>query len=291
MKKLILFLCFIIVSSVFAAPQDPIYGQALIENISTYNKVGELFTDLQHKYFTIGFLIVALGVPLVFVIHYLIIGPKKFSHDGKKIYVFSLFKRIIHWIAAISFVVIVPTGFIMAFGDFFGGGAFVRISKELHAISTIFVIISVIPMTLFWLKEMLPTSDDIKWLMIVGGYLSKEKKPIPAGKFNAGQKMWFWLCTFGGMIMVITGGIMYFQDFKFEFLDGIISQINLLRGSAIVHNILGMLVAALFMVHIYMSIFAIKGAIQSMISGYKEEEEIEILHSTYYKELKEKNEI
>ncbi|PPK58802.1 hypothetical protein B0F89_1351, partial [Malaciobacter marinus] len=56
-------------------------------------------------------------------------------------------------------------------------------------------------------------------------------------------------------------------------------------------NILGMAVAALFFTHIYMSMFAIKGAIHSMITGDKEEEEIEILHSTYYKELKKQNKV
>ncbi|MFT7003937.1 MAG: formate dehydrogenase subunit gamma, partial [Sulfurimonas sp.] len=34
-----------------------------------------------------------------------------------------------------------------------------------------------------------------------------------------------------------------------------------------------------------------KGAIHSIITGYKEEEEVEILHSTFYKELKEKGEV
>jgi formate dehydrogenase subunit gamma len=52
-----------------------------------------------------------------------------------------------------------------------------------------------------------------------------------------------------------------------------------------------MAVAALFMTHIYMSVFAIKGAIHSIFTGYKEEEEVEILHSTFYKELKAKKEI
>jgi formate dehydrogenase subunit gamma len=54
---------------------------------------------------------------------------------------------------------------------------------------------------------------------------------------------------------------------------------------------MGMAVAALFFTHVYMSMFAIKGAIHSMISGYKEEEEIEILHSSYYKKLKEQKQL
>jgi len=92
--------------------------------------------------------------------------------------------------------------------------------------------------------------------------------------------------------MILTGAIMYFQDFKLDILvTYAISQIDLLRGSAILHNILGLVVLALFLTHVYMSAFAIKGAIHSMITGYKEEEEVEILHSTFYKKLKEKKEI
>ena len=282
----------------FGANADSaIWGKDLIPNILAYDKEGSLqlgkwFTILQGKYFSMAFLAILLGVPGVFLLHYLIIGPKIFSHDRKKIKVFNLFHRLIHWIAGFSFLVLIPTGFVMIFGTTFGGGEFVRVCKELHAISTVFFAIAVLPMLFMWIKEMLPTSDDIKWMMIMGGYLSKVKKPIPAGKFNAGQKMWFWVCTFGGILMILTGAAMYFQDFKLDVIVQMgLSQIDFLRGSAIVHNILGMAVAALFFTHIYMSMFAIKGAIHSMISGNKEEEEVEILHSTYYKKLKEEKKI
>jgi len=98
--------------------------------------------------------------------------------------------------------------------------------------------------------------------------------------------MWFYVCTFGGIVMIATGAIMFFQDFKIDFIASLgLSQIDLLRLSAIVHNVLGFAVLALFMTHLYMSVFAIKGAIHSIITGYKEEEEIEILHSSFYKKL------
>ncbi|MCB9201421.1 MAG: formate dehydrogenase subunit gamma [Flavobacteriales bacterium] len=296
-KKNILIIFLALASVAFAATDSAIFGEDLIWNILAYDKEGSLhlgkwFTILQGKYFSMAYLAIVLGVPAVFLIHYLIIGPMIFSHDRKKIYVFTLFHRLIHWLAGISFIVLIPTGFVMVFGTFFGGGEFVRVCKELHAISTIFFAISVVPMLVMWFREMLPTSDDIKWLKILGGYLNKRKDPIPAGKFNAGQKMWFWICTVGGIFMIITGAIMFFQDFKLGIITWIgISQIDLLRASAIFHNVLGMAVAALFMTHIYMSVFAIKGAIHSILTGYKEEEEVEILHSTFYKELKEKKEV
>ena len=133
---------------------------------------------------------------------------------------------------------------------------------------------------------MLFTGDDIKWFMILGGYLSKEKKPIPAGKFNAGQKMWFWVCTIGGVAMIYTGVTIYVNDLNIAVLTMFgLTKIEMLRLCIIVHNVVGMAMTALFFTHVYMSMFAIKGAIHSIINGYKEEEEVEILHSTYYKEL------
>ena len=181
----------------------------------------------------------------------------------------------------------------MMFGSYFGGGVFVRVCKNLHGFATILFIISIIPMFLWWIKRMLPASYDIRWMMIVGGYLSKIKRPVPAGKFNFGQKSWYYIAVFGGALMIITGAFMYFLDFNSTAIQGLfnLSQIELLRISAIVHNFLGIICAVFFGVHIYMAVFAIKGSIHSMISGYKEEEEVYILHSYWYKELSAKNKI
>ncbi|QOY53694.1 formate dehydrogenase subunit gamma [Candidatus Sulfurimonas marisnigri] len=284
-------------SLAFGASESVVWSDNLIDNILGYDKKGSLhlgqyFTILQSTYFKPLFLGVLFGVPAVFVVHYLVIGPMIFSHDRKKIYVFTLFHRVIHTIAGISFILLIPTGLIMMFGSTFGGGEFVRVNKEIHAISTLLFIVSIVPMFFMWLRWMFLHWDDIKWLMIVGGYLNKDKKPVPAGRFNAGQKTWYWLATLGGFLMIVTGVAMYFQDFRFEILNTYhISQIDFLRASAIVHNVLGLAILALFFVHIYMAVFAIKGAIHSMISGYKEEEEVEVLHSSYYRELKEKGEV
>ncbi len=299
MKNKYIILIFLVLSTLaFGADLDSaIWGKDLIPNILDYDKqgsphLGQYFTLLQSDYFKLVFFGVLVGVPAVFFIHYMIIGPMIFSHDRKKIYVFTLFNRIIHTIAGIAFILLVPTGLIIMFGDVLGGGALVRVSREIHAISTLLFIISVFPMLIMWVRWMLPTLDDVKWMMIVGGYLNKDKKPVPAGKFNAGQKLWFWVATLGGVIMIATGAAMYFQDFRLDILVQYgISQIDFLRASAIIHNLLGLVVLALFLTHVYMSVFAIKGAIHSIITGYKEEEEVEILHSSFYKKLKKQNKI
>jgi len=298
-KYLYFFIAALCLASVAGAAESQIWGDMRIANILGYGQegtsgLGPLFTMLHNnEYFEKIYLGVLVGVPAVFVLHYLAIGPKVFAHDRKKIYAFGLFVRTVHQIAAVSFILVIPTGFIITFGAFFGGGSFVSLAKDVHDYATIPFAIVIIPMFLVWLKDMLPSFDDVKWMMIAGGYLSKAKKPVPAGKFNAGQKMWFLVATIGGMAMIITGAAMYFLDFDIEMLRTMtgLSQIDILRGSAILHNAIGIVVAAFFFTHIYMSVFAIKGAIWAIITGYKEEEEVEILHSTWYKKLKKEGKV
>ena len=295
--KYIIFSLLALYSLTFGSSESVVWSDNLIDNILGYDKqgsfhLGQYFTILQSTYFKPLFFGVLFGIPAIFFIHYKIIGPMIFSHDRKKIYVFTVFHRMIHTIAGIAFILLIPTGLIMIFGSTFGGGTFVKFCKEIHAISTLIFIVSIVPMFFMWLKAMIPSSDDIKWMMILGGYLNKRKDPIPAGKFNAGQKMWFWIATLGGFVMIGTGIAMFFKDARLDLLASLfISQIDFLRASVIVHNILGMAVLALFLTHVYMSVFAIKGAVHSIITGYKEEEEVEVLHSSFYRELKEKGEV
>ncbi|MBZ7948860.1 formate dehydrogenase subunit gamma [Campylobacter molothri] len=298
MKKMfiLLFSCFInlLAYGEERMRQDTqIWDYRRISNIPNYHTFGQFWTSLQGEYIATIALIAIIAALSAFALHYMVIGPKQFSHNGKKIYTFTLFERIFHFIAALSWIILVPTGLIMMFGSTFGGGNFVRICKNLHALAMVLFIISIIPMFLCWIKRMLPASYDIKWLMIVGGYLSKVKKPIPAGKFNFGQKTWYYIAVFGGFLMIITGLFMYFVDFDSVVIQNFLglTQIELLRISAIVHNILGIICVVFFGVHIYMAVFAIKGSIHSMITGYKEEEEVYILHHYWYKELEDKKKV
>jgi formate dehydrogenase subunit gamma len=160
---------------------------------------------------------------------------------------------------------------LIIFGAIFGGGAPIRLARHIHIINAMVFAVIAVFMFLIWVKDMFPTFYDIKWIFILGGYLSKKKKPVPAGKFNAGQKAWFWLATVGGGIMAYTGYIIW----------GMNGDLDTVRLYTIVHNVLGMVLISLFLTHLYMSLFAIKGSLHSMISGYKPKEEVDILHSRY----------
>lgn len=253
----------------FFSPEN--YGELYGGITGDWQKLGQPFTQLQSELFWKIFLGVITVIPGVFLLHFLIVGAKSFAHDGPQILFFNFFTRIVHWIGAISFALLVITGLLIIFGAIFGGGAPIRLARHIHIINAMVFAVIAVFMFLIWIKDMFPTFYDIKWIFILGGYLSKKKKPVPAGKFNAGQKAWFWLATVGGGIMAYTGYIIW----------GMNGDLDTVRLYTIVHNVLGMVLISLFLTHLYMSLFAIKGSLHSMISGYKPKEEVDILHSRY----------
>ncbi len=256
----------------FAQGSSADYYNDLIKFITgDWQQYGRLFTNLQGQLFWKLFLGVITVVPLAYFLHYVIVGPMEFSHDGPQILFFPLFTRIVHLVAAISFAFLATTGLMVALGAFLGGGTLVRTARFVHIGAAIVFACDAPLMFLMWVKDMLPAVYDIKWLFILGGYLSKEKKPVPAGKYNAGQKMWFWGATLGGGVMAYTGYVIWAMQ----------APLDTVRLYAIIHNALGAFLVAFFLTHLYMSLFAIKGSLNSMITGYKPKDEVDILHSRY----------
>jgi formate dehydrogenase subunit gamma len=278
---MIVYAVVLVISTAIAAPTSmdgltrlfsPEYYAELYGGITgDWQKYGGPFTYLTSDIFWKIYLGIICVVPAVFFLHYIAVGPKVFSHEGPQIRFFSRFTIVIHWLGAIAFVTCAVSGLLMIFGSFVGGGGFIRFARYAHIVAALVFVIPGIIMFLTWVKDMFPTLYDIKWIFILGGYLSKQKKPIPAGKYNAGQKAWFWLSTLGGLTMAATGYIIWEMGMA----------LDTVRISAIIHNILGIGLMAFLLTHMYMSLFAIKGAIQSMITGYKSKDEVDHLHSRY----------
>ena len=160
-KYLFLFIASLFLASAAFAADGQIWDAMRVQNILGYGqegtlKLGELFTMLQSTWFYKIFLGILVGVPAVFFVHFLIIGPKVFSHDGEPIFAFTLFKRVIHAIAAISFTILIPTGLMIVFGNYLGGGTLIEYARHLHGIATVMFAISLIPMFLFWIRFLMP---------------------------------------------------------------------------------------------------------------------------------------
>jgi formate dehydrogenase subunit gamma len=140
-------------------------------------------------------------------------GPMRFRPDaaGRTIQRFTAFERFIHWLTAVSFVWLSLTGLNLVFGRYLlqplvGDDQFAFTSgwlKLSHNSVGFAFIAGLAVMVVQWFTRNLPSRVDIAWFRALGGMFGGPHPP--AQKFNAGQKMIYWVAAFGGSLISLTG--------------------------------------------------------------------------------------
>lgn len=196
---------------------------------------------------------------------------------------YNLGERITHWIAAGSYIYLLLTG--LAFWSPWLywlvaalGGA--PMSRLLHPWAGLIFFLSVVYMYRLWASQMSMTSDDKAWMDSVGHYIRNEDSQMPpAGRYNAGQKFLFWGFFWCAIALLLTGVVLWVPDW-------IPWSLRSLRYIAvIIHPIAALLTIALFLIHIYMGVFAERGALSAMIRGYVPAAFVRRFHPGWYEEL------
>ncbi|RJG07461.1 formate dehydrogenase subunit gamma [Noviherbaspirillum cavernae] len=219
---------------------------------------------------------------------YLIFGPIKLKapKTGRLIERFTPFERIAHWSTAISFTVLALTGIIMLFGKYvlmpvFGHTLFGWLaygSKTIHNFVGPIFTVSVIVVFLLFVKDNLPRAVDVKWLARLGGAIGKGH--VNAGRFNGGEKLWFW----GGVVVLSL--IVSISGFV---LDMLVPGIEYTRGNMqvanVIHIIATVLIMAVSLGHIYMGTIGMEGAYGAMRTGYVDDTWAREHHDLWYEEV------
>ncbi|MSP96266.1 MAG: formate dehydrogenase subunit gamma [Betaproteobacteria bacterium] len=205
--------------------------------------------------------------------------------SGRLMKRFSTLERCAHWSMAISFCVLGVSGLVMFFGKYIllpviGHTLFswlTMLMKNLHNFVGPLFMLSVILAVIVFVRYNLPAKDDLKWIVKAGGLVSGEH--VPSGRFNAGEKGWFWLgAVVLGTLMSVTGLIMLFPNF--EQVRSTMQQAN------IVHGIGSMIMVGLSFAHIYIGTLGMEGAFQGMRTGYSDEVWVKEHHETWYNDVK-----
>ena len=152
-----------VISSFAPESSSEAFKQFTAAYVGDWKEYGQPFTNGQVDLFHNIYLLIVILVPIAFLLHYLVIGAKEFSHDGPQVFFFGQFCRFIHWVAAVSFTLLVITGLLIIFSKLFGGGQFIRTMRSVHIISAIVSAIVAIPMFLIWVKDMFPAAHDVAW--------------------------------------------------------------------------------------------------------------------------------
>ena len=158
-----------------------------------------------------------------------------------------------HWTHTLSFLVLLITGAIL-FLPGLGAPAAGGLTRFIHRIAVVFYVVAPIAYTLsspktslHFIKETLTWGrDDIRWFFRAPDYYfgGDEKKMIPQGHINSGQKMLQLIIIVTGILFVISGIILWF--FK-----GTVSP-DFFQWTLIIHDIAFVVAFLILLVHIYL---------------------------------------
>lgn len=237
--------------------------------------------------FTGGWLI--LGVSLALALFLLGRGRIDIAEgeSGQTVERFNEIERANHWMTASAFILLALTGLIILYGKplllpLLGEQAFgnlALVSAWLHMAAAIPLTIGIAVMVVLWLRENLPSRLDWEWLKRGGGFMSDKADNPPARKFNAGQKIVFWGVTLGGLVALVTGVTLMFPFFWLGY-DG-------MQWTQLVHAMIGLLLIALIIGHIYIGTVGMQGAIDAMWSGNVDRNWAKEHHSLWYGAIKQ----
>ena len=211
--------------------------------------------------------IVVLGMVALLVIFYLWRGMVKIEggRSGRKIVRFTAFERFVHWLTASCFVVLALSGLNITFGrplllPLLGPEAFTawsELAKYAHNFLSFPFTIGVVLIFLIWLTGNIPNKVDVEWFK-EGGGMVPHKHP-PAGHFNGGQKLIYWIVVLGGGTSAVTGYLLLFPFYG--------TGVAGMQLAEIVHATVGMLFIAAMLSHIYIGTIGMEGAVEAMGEG------------------------
>jgi len=214
-----------------------------------------------------GGAIVILGMIVVLGAAFLIMGRLRITagRSGQKIVRFKAFERFSHWLTAVSFVALGLTGLNITFGKIvllplIGPEAFSNVSeaaKYVHNFTSFAFVAGLILIAVIFFRDNLFEKVDADWLKQGGGFI--KSRHAPAGRFNLGEKLVYWLSLAAGVTVSASGFLLLFPFFGTDIANMQLAQV--------IHAVVAVLFIALILGHIYIGTLGMEGAFEAMGTG------------------------
>jgi formate dehydrogenase subunit gamma len=172
----------------------------------------------------------------------------------------NAFEIINHWVMALSCLILAVQGYGFLFhiqwiGSVFGGFNTVR---TLHNYLGIAFSVALFFSLFLYLRESLTfDADDVRWLTVFGGYLSRSVEVPPMGKINTGQKLYYLTVLVFGVGIAASGFGMWLVS----------GDRQLMKYFHLIHNVSFVILIAAIASHIYLATFANPGTFRIMVYG------------------------
>jgi formate dehydrogenase subunit gamma len=185
------------------------------------------------------------------------VRPK--GEDGVLRYSFA--ERVLHWFVTLTFIYLMVSGFALGYPrmawlyDVLGGGQTVRF---VHPIIGVAFSVGVVVMLFVWLRDMTFDDSDRAWARDLRNYVREGHSRVDIGRFNAGQKGYFWFAVLTGVLLLLTGLPLWFPN---------LMSAGWNQSARLVHHVLFLLTVGGFIVHVYMSTVMLPGTMPGMTGG------------------------
>jgi formate dehydrogenase subunit gamma len=203
---------------------------------------------------------------------------------GREILRFTPWERIVHWTTAICFVILAVSGIFMLFGRYvilplFGYTLFsflTVVGKNLHNfVGPLFVVCTLV-MIVTYLRGNFFRRYDWTWMRRIGDFL--KGRHVSAGRYNAGEKVWFWLgVTMSGIIVSATGLVLDFPNFG--------QGRETMQLANVIHAVAAVGFMALSLGHIYLGTIGLEGSYDAMRRGSVDETWAKEHHDIWYRQV------
>jgi len=203
-------------------------------------------------------------------------------HDAIQRYTYI--DRAWHWLLALFFFLAALSGLaffhpsLFFFVHLFGGGTWSRILHPFLGLGMFFFFAAL--GFRMWHHNLIDANDR-RWLMAAHHVMAgHEERAPPAGRYNAGQKVLFWLLTLCMLGLLVTGFC-----FWRPLADGL--PIEVVRLATLLHAACAVGLILLVMGHIYMSYWT-RESIRAMTQGWVTRRWAKSNHPAWYDEIERK---
>ena len=247
-----------------------IQGRGTIPDVRAYTIEQPAGRDWRHFHeVTLRWIggVAIIGMLALLVLFYLIRGMVRLEagRSGRVLVRFSAFERAVHWMTATCFIILAVSGLNITFGKplllpLMSPEAFTTWSewaKYAHNYLSFPFTLGVVLIFLMWIAWNFPSRVDVEWLREGGGIVGK--KHAPADRFNAGQKLIYWIVVLGGGAVAVSGYVLMFPFYG--------TNIANMQLAEIVHGVAAVLFVAVMLGHIYIGTMGMEGAFEGMWDG------------------------
>jgi len=190
--------------------------------------------------------------------------------------------RLNHWFVALLFITASLSGLsffhpsLFFFSALFGGGQWTRI---LHPFMGVLMVLGFAFLYGAVWRDNLLDKDDAKWVANAPKMLMGDKAGMPpVGKYNAGQKLVFWVFGISLVLLLVTG-IMFWQPWFADYFP-----ITLRRIAVLVHAASATALILSVITHIYAALW-IRGTFRAMMRGTVTEGWAKLNHPLWHRKV------